>query len=187
MNETIARYKNAVLTYWTEREPRQKIWLVAGLILILLMAAALTYFSTKQNFVPLYSQLSLQETGQIKETLDGKGIPSRVSKDGMTIEVPDNQVDSLKVELAAEGLPQSGNIDYSIFSDSSGFGMTDNEFSVMERAAMQTEISNLIKNIDGVQNANVVITLPEESVWLSSTQESATAAVVLDLKLGTQL
>lgn len=187
MNETIARYKNAVLTYWTGREPRQKIWLVAGLILILLMAAALTYFSTKQNFVPLYSQLSLQETGQIKETLDGKGIPSRVSKDGMTIEVPDNQVDSLKVELAAEGLPQSGSIDYSIFSDSSGFGMTDNEFSVMERAAMQTEIANLIKNIDGVQNANVVITLPEESVWLNSSQESATAAVVLDLKLGTQL
>ncbi|MCM2674741.1 flagellar basal-body MS-ring/collar protein FliF [Alkalicoccobacillus plakortidis] len=187
MNETIARYKNGIQTYWTEREPGQKRWLIIGFILIVFMIVALTYFSTRQTYVPLYSQLSLQETGQIKETLDSKGISSRVSKDGMTIEVPESQVDSLKVELAAEGIPQSGSIDYTVFSDSSGFGMTDNEFSVMERAAMQTEISNLIKNIEGVQNANVIITLPEESVWLNSSQESATAAVVLDLKLGTQL
>ncbi|MDQ0206347.1 flagellar basal-body MS-ring/collar protein FliF [Alkalicoccobacillus murimartini] len=187
MNETLARYKNSIQTYWTQKEPMQKLWLTAGFILIVLLIAALTYFTTRQTYVPLYSQLSLQETGQIKETLDSKGIPSRVSKDGMTIEVPERDVDALKVELAAEGIPQSGSIDYSVFSDSSGFGMTDNEFTVMERAAIQTEIANLIRNIDGVQNANVMITLPEESVWLSSTQESATAAVVLDLQFGTQL
>ncbi|TSB46407.1 flagellar basal-body MS-ring/collar protein FliF [Alkalicoccobacillus porphyridii] len=187
MNETVANYKKMVQAFWTEKEPKQKRWLIVGLALIILFIAALTYFSTRQHFVPLYSQLSLQETGQIKETLDSKGISSRVSKDGMTIEVPENRVDALKVELAAEGIPQSGSIDYSIFSESSGFGMTDNEFSVMERAAIQTEIENLIKNIDGVQNANVMITMPSESVWLNSAQEAATAAVVLDLKYGTQL
>ena len=40
-------------------------------------------------------------------------------------------VDTLMVELAAEGIPKSGSIDYSFFSENASFGMTDNEFNVL--------------------------------------------------------
>ncbi len=119
--------------------------------------------------------------------MDARGIPATVSDNGTSILVPNNLVDTLKVELAAEGLPNSGTIDYSFIQDQMGFGMTDNEFNVMERASMQTELARLIRNMNGVHNANVMITLPEESVWLNSTHDSATAAIVLELAPGHQL
>ena len=49
------------------------------------------------------------------------------------------------VELAAEGIPNSGNIDYSFFAKNASFGMTDNEFNVMKLGATQTELAELIK------------------------------------------
>ena len=44
--------------------------------------------------------------------------------------------------------------------------MTENEFNVVRLAAMQTELANLIKSIEGVKDAKVMITLPAQSVFL---------------------
>jgi flagellar M-ring protein FliF len=187
MNEKLVGYRERLTEYWTSRTTNQKGILIGSLGAILLLLIFLTFMGTKTSYTTLYSNLTLQETGQIKETLDARGVPSTIASNGTAIQVPEALVDSLKVELAAEGYPKSGSIDYSFFQEQMGFGMTDNEFSVIERAAMQTELASLIRNINGVNHANVMITLPEESVWLSATQEASTAAVVLELAPGYQL
>jgi flagellar M-ring protein FliF len=187
MNEKIASYRERVMEYWSGRSTKQKGILLGSILAVLVLIPLILFFSTRSEYVALYSNLTLQETGQIKETLDARGIVSSISDNGTSIMVPEPLVDSLKVELAAEGIPRSGSIDYSFFQDQMGFGMTDNEFSVMERAAMQTELGSMIRNINGVNQANVMITLPEESVWLNAVQESSTAAVVLDLAPGYEL
>lgn len=187
MNEKLSLYRQRITEYWSGRTKKQKGILIGSVLGVIALIAVFSFLGTRTNYEPLYSNLTLQETGQIKETLDARGIPSTISDNGTTILVPETQVDGLKVELAAEGIPQSGSIDYSFFQEQMGFGMTDNEFSVMERAAMQTELANLIRNVNGVNQAKVMITLPEESVWLDTTQEAASAAVVLDLAPGYQL
>ena len=82
-------------------------------------------------------------------------------------------VDTLIVELAAEGFPKSGSIDYSFFSQNAGFGMTDNEFNVLKLDAMQTELANLIKGIEGVKDAKVMITFPEKGIFVIDTSRSS--------------
>ncbi|KMJ55596.1 flagellar M-ring protein FliF [Bacillus sp. LL01] len=187
MNEKFVLYKQKVTEYWSGRTSKQKNIILISLVAAALLLVFILFLGNRTNNVPLYSNLTLQETGQIKETLDARGIPAEISDNGTTILVPEAQVDSLKVDLAAEGIPRSGSIDYSFFQDQMGFGMTDNEFSVMERGLMQTELADLIRNINGVNHANVMITLPEESVWLNTTQEAATASVIVDLAPGYQL
>lgn len=63
--------------------------------------------------VPLYSDLSLQEAGQLTEELDSRGVKYDLSNGGTTILVPESQADQLLVNLAAQGIPNSGQIDYS--------------------------------------------------------------------------
>ncbi|MED4081545.1 flagellar basal-body MS-ring/collar protein FliF [Halalkalibacterium halodurans] len=187
MNERVRLYRDRVTEYWRNRTKKQQMVIVGAVLLIIILLAFLTFFSTRTHYVPLYSNLTLQETGNIKETLDARGISSEIANDGTTILVPETQVDALKVELAAEGLPQSGTINYSTFRDSMGFGMTDNEFSLMERAAIESELADLIRSVDGVNQANVMITLPEQTLWVSDSQQEATASVVVDLAPGFQL
>ncbi|EIT85080.1 flagellar MS-ring protein [Fictibacillus macauensis ZFHKF-1] len=177
------RAMNNAFQLWS----RKKKWLLlCGILGILTVAFVISYMS-REKLVPLYTELSPQEAGQIKSHLDGKGISSELSQGGKVISVPEEQVDALKVSLASEGIPKSGSIDYSFFGQNKGFGMTDNEFNVLEREATQTEIEKLIKNISGVDDAKVMISTPEKGVFVKQEKQQSSASVVLTLKPETKL
>ncbi|GAK10919.1 flagellar basal-body MS-ring/collar protein FliF [Geomicrobium sp. JCM 19039] len=187
MNEKIEQMKAQTITFWTSKTKKQKGFFIGSVIVVLLLIVMLLFFTLRTNYAPLYSNLSVEETGQIKETLDSRGIANTINENGTAIYVPRDVVDDVKVELAAEGIPSTGAINYEDFRDSLGFGMTDNEFSVMEKAAMQTELEGLIQTIDGVQSATVMIQLPEETIWLSDDPGEAQASIVLTLAGGYSL
>lgn len=186
MNERITKIKNDITTFWKSRTRGQKGTIIGGFLGVIVLAAVLTFFLTRTEMVPLYSEVTPSEVGRIKENLDSKGIPNEIAVGGTSILVPKEQKDTLLVQMAAEGFPQSGMIDYSFFSQNAGFGMTDNEFNVLKLATTQTELANLIKSVEGVKEAKVMITLPEEGVFLSQSNETASASIVLNTEPGYQ-
>jgi flagellar M-ring protein FliF len=187
MNEKITSYKTQMSQYWKERSKKQKTLILGSIVGAFVFITILTVLISNDQYVPLYTGLSPEETGQVKSSLEAKGITYEITANGTSISVPEQQVDSLKVDLAAEGIPESGAINYSFFGENNGFGMTDKEFGVLERAAMQTELQNLIGSINGVKNSKVMINLPKENVWLTDEAQTASASVVLDLKPGYSL
>ncbi|WP_337019558.1 flagellar basal-body MS-ring/collar protein FliF [Oceanobacillus massiliensis] len=186
MKENFLKWKETVTTFWTNRSKGQKGLFLGSIAIVILLIAGLSLFSTSERLVPLYSNLSLQEVGQIKAELDVRGVPYEIGSGGTTITVPEEQVESLLVDLAGMGLPNSGNIDYSFFSENTSWGITDNEFNIMKLDAMQTELADLIKNIDGIENAQVMINMPEEPVFVSETTGEASASIVLNTQPGYQ-
>ncbi|MEK4522596.1 flagellar basal-body MS-ring/collar protein FliF [Psychrobacillus sp. FSL W7-1457] len=186
MKERITKIKSDITTFWKSRSKGQKGTIIGGFLGVIIIAAILTFFLTKTDMTPLYSEVAPSEVGRIKENLDSKGIPNEIAAGGTSILVPSEQKDTLLVQMAAEGFPQSGMIDYSFFSQNAGFGMTDNEFNVLKLATTQTELANLIKSVEGVKEAKVMITLPEEGVFLSQSNEGASASIVLNTEPGYQ-
>ncbi|PRO65233.1 flagellar basal-body MS-ring/collar protein FliF [Alkalicoccus urumqiensis] len=187
MKEQFTNITANIKKFWSSRTSGQRSLLTAAVILLVVAAAAVSWIGSRTHYVPLYTDMTMQEAGEVKATLDSRGIQNEVSADGTTVSVPDTAVDDLKVSLAAEGIPQTGRIDYSTFSENMGFGTTDNEFELLERAAIQSSIEDLIRNIDGISNAQVMITMPEESPWLSEEPDAATASVVVNTQAGAQL
>lgn len=184
MNEKMQLQINNAKSFWQNRSSSQKGMMIGSLLLFITIIVIVSMVSSKVDYAPLYSNLNPAEVGEIKAQLDGRGIQSQIADNGTTIMVPQEVVDTLKVELAAEGFPNSGSIDYSFFSQNAGFGMTDNEFNVLKLDAMQTELANLMKGIEGVNDAKVMINLPQESVWMSETGQEASASIVLNTKPG---
>lgn len=184
MNEKLVNFKNKILGFWTGRSKKQQFVLIGTVVMVIVFITAASWYASRPTMEPLYSNLSPSETGTIKENLDGRGITSEITDGGKTILVPKEKVDTLKVELAAEGIPESGSIDYSFFSKNAGIGITDNEFNVMKLDSMQTELANLIKGIEGINDAKVMISLPEKGVFVSQNDEQASASIVLDTKSG---
>ena len=184
MNDALMNIKNKITAYWTSRSKKQKMMMIGSAALMIIIISAVSILTTRTTLVPLYSNLTPSETGSIKENLDSQGIKNEITENGTTIKVPEESVDTLKVELAAEGIPDSGNIDYSFFSQSAGIGMTENEFNVIKLDSMQTELASLIKKIDGVQDASVMITLPDKGVFVSDAAGEASASIVLNTKAG---
>jgi flagellar M-ring protein FliF len=184
MNEKTQLKINEVKQFWQNRSLSQKAMMIGSLLLFITLVLVVSMVSSKVDYAPLYSNLTTAEVGEIKLQLDGRGIQTQIADNGTTILVPQEVVDTLKVELAAEGYPNSGSIDYSFFSQNAGFGMTDNEFNVLKLEAMQSELSDLMKGIEGVNDAKVMINLPQESVWMSEQPQEASASIVLNTKPG---
>lgn len=186
MNERLAKIRTDGKEFWLGRTKKQKITYVGSAIAVILIAAFLTFYLSKTNYVTLYSDVSRAEIGRIKEQLDSQGVPSKITPGGSSILVPQERVDDLLVSLAAEGFPTSGAPGYAFFFENAGFGTTDNEFDMIKLGATQTELANLLKAIEGVQDANVTITLPKQGVFLNDTTQKSTAAVILKTNPGHQ-
>lgn len=186
MKESAKKYLDKLRSFWSSQSKKQKRTYISSAVLVAVVIAVASFFATRTTLVPLYSNLSPSETGTIKQSLDTKGVKSEIADGGTTIKVPSDVVDTLKVQLAAEGLPKSGSIDYSFFSQNASLGTTDNEFNVIKLDAMQTELSNLIKGIEGVQDAKVMINLPDKGIFVSDKGEEASASIVLTVKPGYQ-
>ena len=184
MNDQMKEYLSVIQTYWKSKSAKQKKIMFASFLLAIIFIIGLSYFFSRTVMVPLYTNLKPSETGTIKENLDARGIKSEIADGGSTIRVPEDNVETLMVELAAEGIPNSGNIDYSFFAKNASFGMTDNEFNVMKLGATQTELAELIKSIEGIQDARVMINLPEKDIFVSDKSESASASIILHTKPG---
>jgi len=186
MNERIALYKEKIMTVWNRFTKKQK-WMIAGISLFLLLSLGMYIFIASQPvYKPLYDQrLSEQEIGTIKQELDSMQIPYRITGNGTGIEVPEKVAQDVIVELAAKGIPSEAGFNTDLFSSS--LGMTDRQFDVMKKGALQQELQNLLKRVHGVRNAQVIITLPQETLWVTETPETATASVIVDVEPGTRL
>lgn len=184
MKERLTKLRADLKAFWGSRTKNQKIIYIVTAASVIALAVFLTVALSRTTYVTLYSEVSPSEIGRIKEVLDGQGVPYLVEPGGTAISVPEKQLDNLRVSLAAEGFPDSGLIDYSFFSDNAGFGTTDNEFNMIKLAAMQTELANLIKGIEGIKDAKVMLTLPTEGIFVNDTTSEASAAIMLKTNPG---
>lgn len=184
MKEKLNQQKDKIVEFWKIKTNKEKGLILSSILILLIIVVGGSLLASRTPMVPLYSNLSLQEAGQIKEELDTRGIQNEVGDSGTTIHVPDHMADSLLVELAAQGIPKSGGIDYSFFSENSSWGVTDNEFDIMRQDAMQTELANLITSISGINQANVMITMPQQQIFVNDKQQDASVSIVLDVTPG---
>lgn len=184
MKEKILKLKESANSFWKKRSKSQKGVFMGSIALVIFLIIGLAVFSNNTKLVPLYSNLSLEEVGQIKAELDTRGIEYALEDGGTTITVPELAVNNLLVDLAGQGIPSSGNIDYSFFSQNASWGITDNEFSMIKLDAMQTELANLIKGVKGIEDAKVMINMPKDPVFVSDTEQQASASIVINTQPG---
>ena len=85
-----------------------------------------------------------------------------------------------RVSLAAAGLPKDGDPGFSLF-DKSDFISTDFDKKVKLLRAMNGEIKRLVKQVDGVEDAAAMVTMPEETLFQTE-KKPVTAAVMIKMQ-----
>ena len=131
------------------------------------------------NYGVLYSNLPVDEAGEVTEKLTELGIDYQLADGGKTIKVPSEKVYQTRISLASLGMPTGGSAGYSIF-DKTNLGMTDFVQKVNFRRALEGELARTISDLEEVKAARVHIVLPENRLF-EEDQKQATASVVLKL------
>jgi flagellar M-ring protein FliF len=133
---------------------------------------------TVPQMVPLYTDLSMDDSAAILKDLDRQGITYEIKDDGSAILVPRGNVARLRMKLAESGLPKGGSVGYEIFDKSDALGATSFIQNINKLRALEGELSRTIRTIDKVEAARVHLVLPNRPLFSREASE-ASASIVL--------
>lgn len=171
---------------WKNTDKSKKQIAVSVAIVALVVLISVSFFVSKVNYSVLYTNLDPKEAGEIMAKLNEMKVDAKPSGTD-TILVPKEDVDRLRMQLAAEGYPK-GSLSLDILQNASGFGVTQQDKQIYRQYQLQEHLQNAIKTLNGVKDARVYLTMPEESNFvISDNKKSASAAVLLTLQPGTVL
>ncbi|RUO56769.1 flagellar basal-body MS-ring/collar protein FliF [Pseudidiomarina homiensis] len=170
-------------------------WLMAikenGLVPLLLGGAAfiglifvLLLWVSAPEYRVLYSNLSEADGGRIITELDSRQVPYQIDANG-TISVPSDQVHRLRLQLAEQGLPNAGNVGFSLL-DNQAFGISQFAEKVNFQRALEGELASSMEALGPVLRARVHLAMAKDSVFVRDRQP-AKASVVLTLHPGRKL
>jgi flagellar M-ring protein FliF len=164
---------------------RQRLWIVAAALAAGGALYGLTRWNHERGFAVLFAQLAPEDAGAVVARLRERNVEFRLREGGASVLVPAAQVDELRLDLAAGGLPRSGRLGFELF-DKSSLGATEFAEQVNYRRAVEGELERTIRAIGDVEQARVHVSFPKESLFLEQ-QKPAKASVLLQLRPGRRL
>lgn len=163
----------------------QKISILALTAAIITGVGLMVYFMGQEEYQTLYSGLNAEEASTVVNRLKDLKVPYQLTDAGKNIRVPKPKIDELRIQLASEGLPQSGKIGFEIF-DKTNLGMTEFLEKISYKRALEGELARTILSLKEVSQARVHLVLPKESLFQEKS-EPTKASVVIKLNAGKQI
>jgi flagellar M-ring protein FliF len=175
-------------------EPKPKYWetpmgkkVVAGAAVALALAvvAAIWLWSSAPDYKVLFSNFSDRDGGAITASLDQMGVKYKFSEGGTAILIPAEQVPSVRLKLASQGLPRAGNVGFELLENQK-LGTSQFVEQVNYQRSLEGELANSIQAVSAVASARVHLAMPKPSVFVRD-QQKPTASVLLNLQPGRAL
>jgi flagellar M-ring protein FliF len=136
---------------------------------------------TTPKMVPLFTDLSLEDSSSIVKELERQAIDYQIKNDGAIVLVPKDKVARLRMKLAESGLPKGGGVGYEIFDKSDALGATSFIQNINHLRALEGELARTIRSIDRVQAARVHLVLPDRPLF-SRDKIEPSASIVLKIR-----
>ncbi|MGA8919281.1 MAG: flagellar basal-body MS-ring/collar protein FliF [Pseudolabrys sp.] len=136
---------------------------------------------TTPQMVPLFTDLSVEDSASIIKDLERQALPYQLKNDGAIIMVAKDNVARLRMKLAETGLPKGGGVGYEIFDKTDALGATTFVQNINHLRALEGELARTIRGIERVQAARVHLVLPERPLF-SRDKVDASASIVLKVR-----
>ncbi len=158
----------------------QRAVTIIALVIALVGGVFFFQWASKPQMTTAWPNLSQTDASSISAKLDEMGVPYELS--GTTISVPREQVDRVRIDLAAAGLPAGNNANEGYpLVENAPLTTSDSQQRILVKRATEGELKKAIQQIDTVQNATVNLALPDPDVFTRD-QATTKASVVVTPK-----
>lgn len=163
---------------------RQRLIILAGAMGGILLATLLGLNAiTREDYAPIYSNLSVSSASSIEAALTSAGFNVMVGPDGTTISVPQSDTARARMVLAETGMPIDGDPGWELFDQQGGMAMNSFLQKINRVRAMEGELARSIQTLDGIASARVHLVLPDREPF-SREAPTPRASVILRPQAG---
>ncbi|MGB3024862.1 flagellar basal-body MS-ring/collar protein FliF [Paradevosia shaoguanensis] len=154
-----------------------------GVVAVLMLGffAFLVMRASSPQLAPLYSGLSLEDSSAIVRELQTMGTPYELRGDGETIMIPRDQITTVRMNLAGNGLPARGQVGYEIFDQQNTLGATSFVQNINNVRALEGELARTISSLARIKSARVHLVLPERELFRRE-RKDPTASIVVSVR-----
>jgi flagellar M-ring protein FliF len=181
--EAIKALLKQITTFWAGKEKRFKRNVIVVAVSVLAAVIVLSVILNQVPYSLLYSGLNAEDASSVMKALDAQNEPFKVSGDAIL--VPTKDVDKLRMSLSAQ-VSNTFNID--ILKQGQGLGTTESQMNDLRKAQLEYNIQQAIMTVEGVKSARVLLTIPEDSpLVITTNRQNSTASLLLTLNSGVEL
>lgn len=187
MKDKLSAFWSGFKDKWSSLAKNLRIFIITAVSVVIVAAIVLAIVLNQKGYTAIYTGLDSEESSQVVSAINELGITDvKMGTDG-SISVPSDQADNVRMQLSIQGYPKS-TFNFDVWNSGIGIWSTDTEKKVLQIQQLQTHLMKAINTISAVKNSYVIITMPENSNYVISTDsEEPRVSVKLDLKNGAQL
>jgi flagellar M-ring protein FliF len=187
MNEWLKNLFAKIKEMWSKWTLMQK-GILAGIIVAIIVAVVLmAHVSSKPSTVPLFNTAITDQAARdsIMLRLDQENVKATVSTAGVISVADETTARRMRAVLIREDLVPTTVDPFALF-DVTNWSTTDFERNVNLQRAITQMITQHLEALDDVARANVVLAMPEDSLFAEE-QKPVTASVILYFKQGSTM
>lgn len=186
MGDSIAKIRNQFNEYFQSLNKKQKTLIGLGSFFLVLTLALSIFHVTRPQYETLYSGLPLEESGEIIQKLEEMNILYKAENGGTSVKVPKEHVNKARMNLAIDGFPQVGITMEDVFNSNS-LTMTNDDKRRKYLQGKMNQVARTIEEIGSINKASVLLTVPDNSNFLTEDIKKSKASVLLTLRPGSKL
>jgi flagellar M-ring protein FliF len=164
----------------------RQLGLMIGLAASVALGVAVVLWSQQPSYTLLYANLSSKDAGQVIDALQKSGIVFRVDEATGAVMVESSKLQTARMQLAKDGLPEGNAMGFEMLQKEQGFGTSQFIETARFQRALEGELSRTIATLRNVEAARVHLAIPKRSVFLRD-RADPTASVMVDLYSGRTL
>ncbi len=157
----------------------RQVILLIGVAAAVAVGFAVVLWSQTPVYTQLYADMSAAEAAEVADALQAEDIEYKLHGNGSVL-VAESQLHDARLQLAAQGLPQSAAAGMDIMKDQSSFGVSQFMENARYQHALEAELAQTIAHVGAVREARVHLALPKQTAFIRDNQR-ASASVLLQL------
>ncbi|AEJ19813.1 flagellar basal-body MS-ring/collar protein FliF [Gracilinema caldarium] len=187
MNEWLQKFIEQIKTLWGKWTLVQKIILIGIVVAALVAVVVMVRVSATPTMVPIIDAPIKDENARdrIITRINEEGVKTTVSSTGVIMVSDEKTARRLRSILIREDLIPSGTDPWALF-DRDRWTITDFERNVNLRRAITQMVTEHVKALDDVDDANVTIVMPERQLFQAD-QNPVTASVIITPRPGSDI
>ena len=144
-----------LISLWSSFDARRRAVVIGATLAVFLAVMGLARLAGTPGMALLYAGMDAPTAGDVVGALDQRGVVYEVQGDSIYVDA--GLRDSLRMTLAAEGLPAAGAAGYELLDGLSGFGTTSQMFDAAYWRAKEGELARTILANPQIKAARVHI------------------------------
>jgi flagellar M-ring protein FliF len=173
MHNALTQIRN----FATSLSMKQRLTISLSAMTVMASIGGLVWFASRPDYKVAVTGLKASSMQTVTGRLAAKNIQYRLSVDGASIEVPSEQIDAARLEIAGNNLANEARLGFEIF-DKPNWAASEFSERVNYQRAIEGELERTISTIEGVESARVHLVLPTESLFAERGRKAKASVLV---------